>query len=102
MLSCQARQKLECELYKLQERRTKLFTNTILSSNVYFKIQNRDKSLGEKERNLINLVQEFDKYCNETKLSRYDHEDHSMDERLQTLESLLQQIEMQISQIEWE
>lgn len=102
MLSYQARQKLECELSKLQERRTKLFTNTILSSNVYFKIQNRDKSLGEKEWNLINLAQEFDKCYNETKTSRYEHEDPSMDERLQTLESLLQQIEMQISQIEWE
>ena len=101
MLSFECRKKLELELSKIKDRKAKLFTDYVLYSPVYFNIQNRDKGLGEKELNLIALVDEFDKNVYEAQTSRYELGYPTINERLDKIESLLQQIEAQISQIEW-
>ena len=101
MLSLECRKTLELDLSKMKDRKAKLFTDHVLFSSTYFNIQNRDKSLGEKELKLIALVDEFDRNIYEAQTSRYELGYPTVNERLNKIESLLQQIEAQISQIEW-
>lgn len=101
MLSWECRKKLELDLSTMKDRKAKLFTDYVLLSPIYFNIQNRDKSLGEKELKLIALVDEFDRNISEAQTSRYELGYPTVSERLNKIESLLQQIEAQISQIEW-
>ena len=101
MLSLECRKTLELDLSKMKDRKAKLFTDYVLFSHTYFNIQNRDKSLGEKELKLIALVDEFDRNIYEAQTSRYELGYPTVNERLNKIESLLQQIEAQISQIEW-
>lgn len=101
MLSLECRKKLELDLSKMKERKAKLFSDYILFSPIYFNIQNRDKSLGEKELKLIALVDEFDDNIYKAQTSRYELGCPTVNERLNKAELLLQQIEAQISQIEW-